>query len=243
MAYGFDDPMMGTQTRLQKRGGGARAFLGLMLAAAGVGFSGYVYFVPYKKLASVIEASKSERDQANRAAQGALAERDKLKAEIVRRDAQDKDRASSEGKKKALADGMAGELKAALGTMGATVAAGGGKVTVSFPVSAVFEQPTSTAISTGGMTALRVLAASLKRIDSQVRVKARLSSAPPPRELAQFRNVGEFAMLRAARISLALVDGGVSPGRVAAAGESPGGQARKGKTGLPDRLDIEIEPD
>src|SRR5262245_21150956 len=53
MAYAFDESM-GSQPRVVKSGGGWKVALALMLAAAGVGFAGYVYFVPYQKLTGAV---------------------------------------------------------------------------------------------------------------------------------------------------------------------------------------------
>ena len=70
-------------------------------------------------------------------------------------------------------------------------------------------------------------------------MKAKLIAAPPPRELGQFKNIGEFEMLRAARVMLVLAANGVAPDHLGIAGELPG--PRKTKNGIPDRLEIEIE--
>jgi hypothetical protein len=245
MSYGFSDPMASGQSAVRvSSGGGWKALLGLMVAAAGVGFAGYVYFVPYRTLSGAVGSRTLELGAERRAAEEAAAERDKVKAEMARRDTLEKDRSASEGKKLGALEAISTELQTALGALGTEVASSNGKVVVSFPAKAVFEQPTSTAISVQGSAALRVLGGAIKKADFSAKVKAKLIAAAPPRELAQFRNVGEFTMLRAARIALALVDGGVPPGKIAVGGEAPSASAaaRKGKSVLPERLDIEIEP-
>jgi len=249
MAYGgFDDPMAQMQAvtdpRLRKSGGGGwKALLGLMFAAAGVGFAGYVYFVPYQKLAGLVGTRTTELAEQRTAAETAVAERDKLKSELARRDSQDKERAAGEGKKQASVAAVAAELKTALGELGGTVSAGEGKVLVAFPIGALFEQPTSTGLSAPGTAAIKILAGVTKKSELRARVKAKLIMAPPPKELQNFPNIGAFAMLRAARVALALADGGVAPAKVAAVGEAPGAGKKNKAATLPDRLDIEIEPE
>jgi len=70
--------------------------------------------------------------------------------------------------------------------------------------------------------------------------------APPPRELGQFKNIGEFVMLRAARIALSLTADGLPASHVAIAGvdaPAPSASKKAKPAPLPDHLDVEIEPE
>jgi hypothetical protein len=244
MAYAENDSFVGGQPPVQiHRVGGWKLLAGAMLAAAGVGFGGYIYFGPYQKLAKIVHAGAAELDHERAATDDLAAERDKLKAEISRRETVDQNRAATEAKRQQSVEALVAELKAPLGAFGATLSAGGGRGEVSFASMSLFEQPTSTVISPQGDAALRMLATSLKRTGLRTRVMAKLISGQPPRELAQFKNLGEFTMLRAVRIALALAAGGVAPDRVAAAGEAPLPGTHRGRPSVPDRLEIEIEPE
>ena len=243
MAYGYSDSFVGGQPPVQvHRVGGWKLLLGMMLAAAGLGFAGYVYLGPYQKLSKALRARTSELQQERAASQDTVDERDRLKAELGKTPCAGHDKSTAEKKKQDAVDAFAAEVKAALAAFGANMTAGGGRAEVSFATSAIFDQPTSTVISAQGDAALKILATAIKKAGFRTRVMAKLIPTPPPRELAQFKNVGEFAMLRAVRVALAMAAGGVPPDRVAAAGEAPlTGGAHKGRPGVPDRLEIEIE--
>jgi hypothetical protein len=244
MSYGLNDAPVGAQPLVQiQHVGGWKLTVGAMLAAAGIGFAGYIYLGPYHKLANAVGARAAELDLERSATQDLTSERDKLKAEIAGHQAAEQDKATTESKKQQAVDSFVKDLKTPLGIFGATISGGGGRAEVSFAVKSLFEQPTSTVISPQGEAALKVLAEAVKQAGLRTRVMAKLIPAPPPKELAQFKNVGEFVMLRAVRVALALASGGVAPDRVAAAGEAPVLAAHKGKPAIPDRLEIEIEPE
>jgi hypothetical protein len=244
MTYGLNESPVGGQPPVQiQRVGGWKLTVGAMLAAAGLGFAGYVYLGPYRKLTNAVTVRAGELELERAATQDLTAERDKLKAEMVGRQATDQEKATAESKKQQAVDAFVNDLKTPLGAFGATLSGGGGRAEVSFAVKMLFEQPTSTVISAQGEAALKVLADAVKRAGLRTRVMAKLIPAPPPKDLAQFKNVGEFVMLRAVRVALALASGGVAPDRVAAAGEAPVLIAHKGKPVVPDRLEIEIEPE
>jgi hypothetical protein len=244
MAYGYNESFVGGQPPVQiQRVGGWKMTLGAMVAAAGVGFAGYVYLGPYQKVANALRVRTAELEQHRASGQDVVTERDRLKAEMGRRKGVDQDKAASEAKKQHAVDTFAAEMKGALGAFGANVVGGGGRAEVTFATKSVFEQPTSTVISPQGEAAMKILGTALKKAGFRTRVMAKLIPAPPPRDLAQFKNIGEFAMLRAVRVALALAGGGVGADRVAAAGEAPLPGAHKGKPGVPDRLEIEIEPE
>lgn len=243
MAYGYSESFVGGQPPVQvHRVGGWKLLLGIMVAAAGVGFAGYVYLGPYQKLTKALRARTAELAQERTSSQDAVNERDRLKAELGKKEGVERDKSAAERKKQDAVDAFAGEVKTALAAFGANLTAGGGRAEVSFATTAIFDQPTSTVISAQGEAALKILATAIKKAGFRTRVMAKLIPSPPPRELAQFKNVGEFAMLRAVRVALALAGGGVPPDRVAAAGEAPlTGASHKGRPGVPDRLEIEIE--
>jgi hypothetical protein len=215
-----------------------------MLAAAGVGFAGYVYLGPYQKVAKALNTQIAEIGTQRASNQELVDERDKLKSEVAKLESAEHDKADKESKKHLAIEAFSAEMKAALGAFGATTSGSGGRAEIGFATTSLFEQPTSSVISPQGDAALRVLATALKKAGFRTRVMAKLIPAPPPKELSQFKNIGEFAMLRAVRAALALAAGGVAPERVSAAGQSPPPSgAHKGKAAVPERLEIEIEPE
>ncbi|MEO5767533.1 MAG: hypothetical protein ABIS92_04225 [Polyangia bacterium] len=243
MAYGYNDSFVGGHPPVQiQRVGGWKALAGAMLAAAGLGFAGYVYLGPYQKLTKEMAVRTAELGEERTSSQDVAAERDKLKRQIAERDSADQNKAASQSRRQQAVDAFAAELKTPLAAFGATVSADGGRARVGFATSSMFDQPTSTVISPQGEAALKVLAGSLKKAGFRVGVLAKLITTPPPRELAQFKNIGEFAMLRAVRVALGLVAGGVAPDRIAATGDNPP-TTHKGKPAVPDHLEIEIEPE
>lgn len=244
MAYAHDESAVGAQPPVQiHRVGGWKLLVGAMLAAAGLGFAGFVYAVPYQKVMRSLHARTNELGKERAGIEELVAERDALKAEATRREGADQDKAAAAGKKRQAVAAFVAEIKPGLETFGATVAVVEGRAVVSFAVASLFEQPTSTVISPQGDAALKVLGSAVKKSGFRASAKARLIPAPPPRTLAQFQNIGEFAMLRSVRATLALASAGVAPDKVATVGEAPAGGPRKAKAGIPERLDIEIEPE
>lgn len=240
MSYGFSDPFSAAPPSVQiQRVGGWKGLAGLMVAAAGVGFAGYVYMSPYQKVTKALQDRTAELSKARGSTDDLSSERDRLKAEMDKRQAAEQDKAAGDSKRHEALSSLAAELKTALAGVGAAVAAADTSVSVSFAVPSLFDQPTSVGISPQGETALRVVGAAVKKVSGRARVKAKLIPSPPPRELAQFKNIGEFEMLRAARVMLVLSANGVAADHLLVAGDSPG--QRKTKNGIPDRLDIEIE--
>lgn len=244
MAYAQNDSAMGGQPPVQiQRVGGWKLTVGAMLGALGLGFALYVYVGPYQKVGSALRTRTLELGQERSAGEDLIAEQDKLKAELAKRQRLDQEKAAADGKRQQAFEGFVAELKTPLGAFGASMSAGGGRGEVSFPMSGLFEQPTSTVISPQGEAALKILSAAVKKNNFRTRVMAKLINAPPPKDLSQFKNIGEFVMLRAVRVALGLAANGVAPDRVAAAGEAPLPGAQKGRPIVPDRLEIEIEPE
>jgi hypothetical protein len=244
MAYAYDESVVGGQPPVQiHRVGGWKLLVGAMLAAAGLGFAGFIYAVPYQKVMRSLHARTDELGKERAGIEDLVAERDALKAEVTRREAADQDKAAAASSKQQAVAAFVAEMKPALAAFGATTAVGDGRAQVSFAVASLFEQPTSTVISPQGEAALKVLGGAVKKAGFRVRAKAKLIPAPPPKALSQFQNIGEFAMLRSVRAMLALANAGVAPDKVATVGEAPSAGGRKAKPGIPDRLDIEIEPE
>ncbi len=243
MSYGFNDPFSAAPPAIQiRRVGGWKLLAGMMLAAAGVGFAGFVYVGPYRQVTRALDDRIAELGKQRGSTDDLSSERDRLKAQLDKREATEQDKAAAETKRRDGLQELAGELKTALVAVGANVTVDDRHVTVGLSVPTLFEQPTSVAISPQGDAALKVVVAALKKTGMRGRVKAKLIQAPPPRELAQFKNIGEFEVLRAARVMLVLAGGGVTGDHLAVVGEAPA-PARKGRVGIPERLDIEIEPE
>ena len=76
-------------------------------------------------------------------------------------------------------------------------------------------------VSDAGQAALKILAGAAKKEGAKVRVVARTSSAPPPKELRSlFHTAGEMRTVRAARVMSALEDAGLAPAQLAIVGEA-----------------------
>jgi hypothetical protein len=242
--YAFEDPMAAAQPR---SGGGWKALLGFMVAFAGLGFAGYVYVIPYQKMHNAVTSHQAEMAGVQNAAEAATAERDKLKAELEKYTAADKEKGAAESKRKAASEALALALKAGLEELGATVTADGPKLAVSFPVAKVIDA-NGMDVSDAGQAALKILAGAAKKEDAQVRVVARTSSAPPPKELRSlFHTAGEMRVVRAARVMSALEDAGLRPAQVAIIGEGDKAASRaRGKKAAAqagDHLELQVEPE
>jgi len=245
MAYGYNESVVGGPPPVQiRRVGGWKLLVGAMLAAAGVGFAGYVYVVPYMKLSRVLQERTAELGEERSTGEELSAERDRLKKELAERQSSDRDQAAALSRKQQVVETFSNEMKTALAAFGGTISTEGRRAKIGFPVASLFEQQNSTVISAQGDAALKVIGASLKRAGFRARILARLISAAPPRELAQWKSIGEFAMTRGIRVALAmsLPPGGVAADRIAVAGETPP-TVHKGKVPVPDHLEIEIEPE
>ena len=246
MSFGYNDPFSAgaAAPAVQvQRVGGWKLFAGAVLAAAGVGFAGFVYLGPYLKLTKVVTAQTSELNETRGSTDQLTAERDKLKAALERRVGSEQEKAAAASKKTESIQDFAAELKVALAAVGANVSNDDGRARVSLPGKALFDQTFSTVISPQGEATVKVLVTALKKTGMRGRVKAPLIPAAPPKELAQFKNIGEFEMLRAARVMLVLSNEGVAADHLMVVGEVPPAPPHKGRPAVPDRLDIEIEPE
>ncbi len=217
------------------------------VAAAGVGFAGYVFLVPYQRMQSALGTRNRELDDARATVLETTAERDKLKAEVAKFDDAEKEKAAGEAKKKAAVDALITQLRPGLEGLGASVAVQDGVLVASFPADKVIDS-NGIDVSDGGIAALKVLAGSLKGVNAKARILSRASTAAPPKELKNlFHSAGELHAVRAARVMSALVDAGLPPAAVTIAGEAdkPAPKPRgKGKAPPPppERLDIQVEP-
>jgi flagellar motor protein MotB len=245
--YAFEDPMAGAQPR---SGGGWKQLFWFAVAFTGLGFAGYVYLIPYQKMQHAVGTRQAELASERAAAEEATAERDKLKSTLEKYSGADKDKAAVEAKKKAAADALALALKTGLEELGATVTPDGAKLRVSFPVAKVIDA-NGMDVSETGQAALKILAGAAKKEEAKVRVVARTSSAPPPKELRSlFHTAGEMRAVRAARVMSALEDAGLPPTQLMIVGESdkPGprahGKGKKAAAAPPgDQLDLQVEPE
>ncbi len=240
--------MAGAQPR---SGGGWKQLFWFAVAFTGLGFAGYVYLIPYQKMQHAVGTRQAELASERAAAEQATAEREKLKTTLEKYSGADKDKAAAEAKQKTAADALALALKTGLEELGATVSADGNKLRVSFPVGKVIDA-NGMDVSEAGQAALKILAGAAKKENAKVRVVARTSSAPPPKELRSlFHTAGEMRAVRAARVMSALEDAGLPPAQLAIVGESdkPAGRGR-GKPGKKsaaappgDQLDLQVEPE
>src|SRR5678816_963244 len=116
--YAFDDPMA-----VSSSGSSWKSLFYFLLAAAGVGFAGYVYVVPYSKMERAAGGNQSAIADERRAAEAAKSERDKLKAEVARLSEAAGTKAAADTKHKTTIDTLAVTLKPALDPLGATLMA------------------------------------------------------------------------------------------------------------------------
>jgi len=244
--YAFDDPMA-----VSSSGGGSwKSLFYFALAAAGVGFAGYVYIVPYSKMERAAGSNQSAIADERRATEAAIAERDKLKADVEKYRSAAADKASGEAKAKTTIDALATTLKPGLEALGATVATDGDSVGVSFPSAKVIDA-NGIDVSDAGMAAMKIIGETAKRDSAKIRIRARSSSAAPPKELRSlFKTAGEMNAVRAARVMSSLEHAGVAPARITIVGDvadkSASPRPARGKKGAPapanDRVELAIEP-
>jgi len=245
MSYGYNDSFASAAPVVQvQRVGSWKLLAGAVLAAAGLGFAGFVYLGPFQKVTKALQAQTAELDQARGASDQLASEREKLKVAVEKRMDAEREKTASDSKQHEAMQTLASDLKGVLPAAGANIIVDDTRLRVSFAVAALFEQPNSIGISPAGDAALKAVAAALKKGGLRAKVKAKLIQAPPPRELGQFKVIAEFEMLRAARVLLVLANGGAAADHLTVAGELPPAGARKGgRGGVPDRVDIEIEPE
>jgi hypothetical protein len=224
-----------------------KALFWFAIAFAGLGFAGYVYLIPYQKMQHAVALRQAELATQRAAADEASAERDKLKARVDSYVSQDKDKAEAEAKKKAALDALSTGLKGGLEELGGTVALQGEALRIGFPAPKVIDS-NGIDVSEAGQTVLKLLAGTVKKENAKVRILARTSSAPPPKELRKlFKTAGEVHTVRAARVMSALEEAGISPSALTIVGQAdkppPRARGRKGPPPAPpDHLDLEVEP-
>ena len=241
--YAFDDPMA-----MSSSGGSWKSLFYFLLAAAGVGFAGYVYVVPYSKMERAAGGNQSAIADERRAAEVAKSERDKLKAEVERLSAAAGEKTASEKKHKTTIETLAVTLKPGLDPLGATLMAEPDALSISFPAAKMIDA-NGIDVSDGGMAAVKIVAETAKHENAKVRIRARSSAAAPPKELrGLFRTAGEMNAVRAARVMSSFQTAGVAPARVTIVGEVDKGGARAARGKKPgaapaDRVELEIEPE
>ncbi len=215
------------------------------VAAAGVGFAGYVFLVPYQRMQSALGTRTAELSDSRATVTETTAERDKLKAALAKYADADKEKTAADTKRKEAVDALITQLRPGLEGLGATVAVQEGTLVVSFPADKVIDG-NGIDVSEGGVAALKVFAGSLKGVSAKAYILSRASSAAPPKELKSlFHSAGEQHAVRAARVLSALVDAGMAPTSLSIVGEAEKAAPRaRGKkpVPVPERLDIQVEP-
>jgi hypothetical protein len=244
--YAFDDPMA-----VSSSGSSWKSLFYFLLAAAGVGFAGYVYVVPYSKMERAAGSNQSAIADERRAAEAAKSERDKLKADVARLSAAVSDKSASEAKHKTTIDTLAVTLKPGLEALGGTIAAEPDALGISFPAAKIIDTNGIDVSDANGMAAMRIVAETAKHENAKIRIRARSSAAAPPKELRSlFRTAGEMNAVRAARVMSSLEHAGVAPARITIIGDvadkTASRPARGKKPGVApsaDRVELEIEPE
>jgi hypothetical protein len=244
--YAFEDPMAGGP---QRSGGGWKQLFWFAVAAAGLGFAGYVYVIPYQKMEHAVASRQAELTTARTTADEATAERDKLKADLSKYLSADTEKAATDSKRKTTADALASGLRPGLQQLGATVTVDGAVLHVSFLAPKVIDA-NGIDVSETGQAALKILAGAATKEEAKVRIAVRSSSAQPPKELRSlFHTAGEMRAVRAARVMSALEEAGLPATHLEIVGEAdrPPPRAPRGKKAQaqlpPDHLDLEVEPE
>jgi hypothetical protein len=242
--YAFDDPMA-----VSSSGGSWKSLFYFLLMAAGLGFGAYVYVVPYSKMERAVGGNQSAIADERRAAEAAVAERDRLKADVEKYKVAAADKATSDAKHKTTIDALAGTLRPGLEALGGTLTPDTNALGVSFPSNKLIDA-NGIDVSDAGMAAIKIIGETAKKEGAKIRIRARSSAAAPPKELRSlFRTAGEMNAVRAARVMSSLEHAGVAPARITIVGDIEKGQPRaaRGKKGgaAPgaDRVELEIEPE
>ena len=226
-----------------------KGLLYFLIGTAGLGFAGYVYLVKYQPLLRQVGSHQSEIAAEHGATSSAIAERDKLKADLARCAGTEKDKQERDAKKGATVESLATELKAGLEELGATIVADNGVVQVSFSAAKLIDK-NGIDVSDAGLAALKILSGAAKKEGASIRIKARSSAATPPKDLrALFHTAGEMNAVRAARMMSSIESAGLAPARVSIVGQpaGPAPRAGRGKKGPPpappDRIELELQPE
>lgn len=245
--YAFDDPMA-----VSSSGGSSwKSLFYFALAAAGIGFAGYVYLVPYSKMERAVGNNQSAVADERRTADAVVVERDKLKADVEKYKAAAADKAATEAKAKTTLDALSTTLKPGLEALGATLTTSAESVGISFPAAKLIDA-NGIDVSDGGNAAIKIIAETAKKDSAKIRIRARSSAAAPPKELRSlFHTAGEMNAVRAARVMSSLEHAGLAPARITIVGDvEKGGASRapRGKKGAAaatgsDRVELEIEPE
>ena len=229
-----------------RSGSGWKSLLWIAFGMAGVGFAGWVYLVPYQKMQHAVGSQQSEVASERSTAESVTAERDKLKAEVARYAEEAKAKESTESKHKATVDTLIGDLKPGLEQLGANVTGNGSAVQISFAAGKLIDK-NGIDVSDEGMAAVKILAGTAKKDGASVRIHARSSAAPPPKELkALFHSAGEMNAVRAARLLSALESAGLAPAKITIIGQAapPTPHASRKKAPPPstaDRIELDVQ--
>jgi hypothetical protein len=224
-----------------------KALFWFAIAFAGLGFAGYVYLIPYKKMQDAVAVRQAELVTQKAAADEASAERDRLKSRLDTYISSDKDKSAAEAKKQSTLDALSTGLKGGLEELGGTVSVQGTAVRIGFPAPKVIDS-NGIDVSEAGQTVLKLVVGAVKKENAKVRIVARTSSAAPPKELRKlFKTAGEVRTVRAARVMSALEEAGMPPADVTIVGQAdkppPRSRGRKGAASAPpDHIELEVEP-
>jgi hypothetical protein len=239
-------------------GGSWKQLLWFTVAAAGLGFAGYLYLVPYRQLTGALENRSHELQQEQADGKEAAAERDLLKTSVDKFEADEKGRAAAAAKGRQMIEALAAQLKPPLEELGASVAVAEGRLRISLaPQKAIDKNGID--VSGEGNAVLKILAGAMKRSGATARIKAKFGTGPAPKQLRSlFGTVGEVSAVRAARVMSALEGAGLAPDRltIVGAAESPANEPAKpmprgrrrraaaaaAAASIGERLDIEVEP-
>jgi hypothetical protein len=240
MARGaFEDPMAVSSTS------GWKSLFWFAFGMAGVGFAAWVYLDPYMKMQRSITTRLQEVASERGAASVAVADRERLKNDLARFGASEKEKAETDARRKATVESLATALKTGLEELGGTLMADGTVLQISFSASKLIDK-NGIDVSDGGVAALKIIAGAARKDGASIRIKARSSAAAPPKELrALFHTAGEMNAVRAARMMSSLEGAGLQPGRVTIVGDSGAAGKGKGKKAVPapDRVELELQPE
>ncbi len=212
--------------------------VGLALAAAGVGFAGYVYGVPYQRLLTELKRRASELRAAGTAAEAGRKEVERLKQDLAEVRGARNMSLGAEGRIRSDLKLIKTQVEQRL-PAGVAVVLEPRRMLIRFHEDAVFEARGPRLAKTGH-EALTTLAEILADKASRLLIAAPMGGASPPRWVrAQFPSDADLSAARAVAALTALANAGV---QAEAALAVVGSLAAPKNPDAPATLDIEVEP-
>jgi flagellar motor protein MotB len=215
------------------------AVVGLGLGAAGIGFAGYVYFVPYRHMLIDLKRRSGELRALRTTAEASQKELDRVKVDFAEVQGARNQRLTAEGRVRTDLKLMKTELEQRLGGAGVTVTLEPHKLVAALPEDAVFDAR-GPVLTRQGQDAIRAVAEVIGDKAARLLVAAPMGGVPLARWVrAQFPTPGDLSAARVGNVLKALArDGAQAQNILAVVGTvAPAADADK-----PATLEFELEP-